>query len=159
MKITRWMAGGMTVAASAALTLVSAGPAQAFPQGACGNSYRKVATYPIATGAKDGNSYGTVTLYQSPTAHRKCVIARLADRYVGKSSYLYVALYVDKNRNRKYDGPDIGIADGSPKYKWFAGPVYAPAEGLCVQFTGAIRIGSQPVVHGGTPEDTWKYCG
>ncbi|WP_405139286.1 hypothetical protein OG589_22730 [Sphaerisporangium sp. NBC_01403] len=159
MKITRWVAGGMTLAATAALTLVPAGPAQAFPQGACGHSYRKVATYPIAKGAKDGKAYGTVTLYHSRTAHRKCAIARVAGSYVGKTSYLYVALFVDRNGNKKYDGRDTGVADGSAKYKWFAGPVYAPADNLCVQFTGAVRIGSKPAVHGGTPEGKWTHCG
>ncbi|MER6170666.1 hypothetical protein [Streptosporangium sp. NPDC001681] len=159
MKITRWVAGGMTLAATAALTLVSAGPAQAFPQGSCGHSYRKVASYPIAKGTKDGKAYGTVTLYHSSTAHRKCAIARVAGSYVGQTSYLYVALFVDRNENKKYDGPDTGVADGSARYKWFAGPVYTSADRLCVQFTGAIRIGSKPVVHGGTPEGKWMHCG
>ncbi|WP_181870959.1 hypothetical protein [Sphaerisporangium album] len=60
----------MTLATAAALTLVSAGPAQALPQGSCGHSYPKVATYPLTKGAKAGQAYGTVTLYYSGTAHR-----------------------------------------------------------------------------------------
>ncbi|GII88534.1 hypothetical protein Ssi03_65240 [Sphaerisporangium siamense] len=159
MKITRWGASGVTLTAVAALTLVSSTPAQALPQGSCGASYRKVATYSISHGAKDGKAYGTVTLYQSPTAHRKCAIARVATSYIGKTSYMYVSLLVDRNRNKKYDAPDIGVADGSPKYKWFAGPVFAPADRLCVQVTGTLRIGSQPTVEGGTPTGKWKHCG
>ncbi|MET9338516.1 hypothetical protein [Nonomuraea sp. NPDC003804] len=159
MKITRWIASGTALTATAALTLVSATPAQAYPQGTCrGNSFRKVASYPITVGAKDGEVYGTVSLYHSRLTRRKCAIARVASPYVGRTSYLYVALLADKNRNNKYDSPDIGVADGSTRYKWFAGPVYAYADQLCVQFHGTIRIGSQPAVHGGTPEGTWKYC-
>ncbi|GAA5051050.1 hypothetical protein HNP84_006537 [Thermocatellispora tengchongensis] len=159
MKITRWAAAGMTLAAVAALTLAPSAPAQALPQGSCGNSYRKVATYPLVEGAKGGEAHGTVTLYHSRTAHRKCAIARVARSYIGRTSYLYVELFVDRNGNKEYDGPDTGVADGSPRYKWFAGPVYAPADGLCVRFAGAVRIGSKPAVHGGTPDGEWKHCG
>ena len=151
---------GMTVAVAAALTVVSAGPAQAYPKGSCGQSYHKVASYPLTQGAKDGKSYGTVTLYESPTAHAKCAIARVASPYIGKTSYLYDELFVDRNRNRRYDGSDIGLGDGSPKYKWFAGPVHAyNTDHRCVQFSGAVRIGAKPVVRGGTPEGKWMYCG
>ncbi|WP_344971053.1 hypothetical protein [Streptosporangium fragile] len=160
MQITRWVAGGTALAAAAALTLVSAAPAHAYPQGTCrGNSFRKVADYTLTKGAKGGEVYGTVTLYHSSLTRRKCAITRVASAYVGRTSYLYVALFADKNRNKKYDGPDIGVADGSTRYKWFAGPVYAYADQLCVRFGGAIRIGSQPIVHGGTPEGAWEYCG
>ncbi|WP_245646950.1 hypothetical protein [Microtetraspora niveoalba] len=76
-----------------------------------------MATYPLSQGAKDGKSYGTVTLYQSPTAHRKCAIARVASAYVGKTSYLYVELFVDRNRNKKYDDADIGVASGAESYR------------------------------------------
>ncbi|MEV0970907.1 hypothetical protein [Microtetraspora glauca] len=158
MKITRWVAGGMTLTAAAALTLVSAGPAQAFPQGTCRGPFHKVASYPITEGAKDGKEYGTVTLYKSSITHKKCAITRVAGPYVGKTSYMYVELFVDRNGNKKYDDPDIGVANGSEKYKWFAGPVYASADHLCVRFTGAIRIGSKPLVHGGTPKGKWMHC-
>ncbi|MBG0829428.1 hypothetical protein HS041_16805 [Planomonospora sp. ID67723] len=160
MEITRWVAGGTALAAAAALTLVPTGPAQAYPQGVCrGSSFRKVASYPLTKGAKGGKVYGTVTLYHSELTRRKCAITRVASPYVGKTSYLYVALFADKNGNKKYDGPDIGVANGSTRYKWYAGPVYAYADRLCVRFTGAIRIGSEPVVHGGTPEGKWMHCG
>lgn len=158
MKITRWAAGGVALAAATALIVVPAGAAQALPQGSCGNSYRKLATYPLTDGAKDGKAYGTVTLYHSRTAHRKCAIARVATSSIGRTGYLYVALFVDRNGNKKYDGPDTGVADGSTRYKWFAGPVFAPADRLCVRFTGAVRIGAQPLVQGGTPEGRWAHC-
>jgi hypothetical protein len=159
-KITRWVAGGTTFATATVLTLVSAGPAQAYPKGSCGQSYRKVASYQLTQGAKDGKSYGTVTLYQSPTAHAKCAITRVAPSLIGKTSYLYVELFVDKNRNKKYDGPDKAAASGSEKYKWFAGPVHIyGVDHRCVQFAGAVRTGSKPLVRGGTPAGKWMYCG
>ncbi|MER7502631.1 hypothetical protein AB0L05_08890 [Nonomuraea pusilla] len=158
MTIRRWVAGVAGVAGAAVLAVVSATPAQAFPQGSCGQSYRKVAAYPLKTGAKDGASYGTVTLYQSPTAHRKCAIARVSGAYVGRTKYLYVELFVDRNRDRAYGRGDTAVADGSEKYKWFAGPVYAPADGLCVRFAGAVRVGSGPLVRGGTPDGAWAHC-
>ncbi|MDF5757512.1 hypothetical protein [Spongiactinospora sp. TRM90649] len=161
MKTMRWAASGMTLTAVAALTLVSSSaPAQALPQGSCGGSYRKVATYQLTEGAKGGKSFGTVSLYQSPTAHRKCIISRVATEYIGKTKYLYADLFIDRNKNKKYDAADTGVASGSEKYKWFAGPVFVEfADKLCVRFSGAVRIGTKPLVRGGTPEGKWKHCG
>ncbi|WP_157530059.1 hypothetical protein [Microtetraspora niveoalba] len=45
------------------------------------------------------------------------------------------------------------------RQKWFAGPVFASADNLCVQMTGAVRIGSKPLVRGGTPQGKWAHCG
>ncbi|GAU69709.1 hypothetical protein SSP35_14_00430 [Streptomyces sp. NBRC 110611] len=128
MKRSRALAGtavlAMTgLAAMAGATTAAAAPAAAAAyNGACGNGYRVVNSVPV-TGK------GTVYLTYSATAGKNCVVT--VRNSPGKPVYMYTYLAAS-------DGTSESVYD-SGEYTSYAGPVYLPAKGVCVDWGGAIE--------------------
>ncbi|MGW1378883.1 spore-associated protein A [Streptomyces sp. NPDC002446] len=127
MKRSRAIAGSAALAVAglatmATATTASAAPAAAAYNGACGSGYKVVNSVPV-TGK------GTVYLTYSATTGKNCVVT--VRNSPGSPVYMYTYLTAtDGSSDWVYDSGD---------YTSYAGPVYLPAKGRCVDWGGTIQ--------------------
>ncbi|MEU9118976.1 spore-associated protein A [Streptomyces sp. NPDC048506] len=128
MKRSRAIAGSAVLAMTGLATLAGATTASAAPtataayNGACGSGYRVVNSVPV-TGK------GAVYLTYNATSGKNCVVT--VRNSPGKPVYMYTYLTAT-------DGSSDWISD-SGQYTSYAGPVYLPAKGICVDWGGSIE--------------------
>ncbi|MFD8545859.1 spore-associated protein A [Streptomyces sp. NPDC059649] len=134
MKRSRAIAGSAVLAVAGLATMATATTATAAPtvtaayNGACGSGYRVVNSVPV-TGK------GTVYLTYSAKTGKNCVVT--VRNKPGKPVYVYT--YITAT-----DGSSDWVYD-SGQYTTYAGPVYLPAKGRCVDWGGAIETVSVSV--------------
>ncbi|AJT62323.3 spore-associated protein A [Streptomyces chattanoogensis] len=127
MKRSRAIAGSAVLAVAglatmASATTASAAPAAASYNGACGSGYTVVNSVPV-TGK------GTAYLTYSAKTGKNCVVT--VRNSPGKPVYMYTYLAPS-------DGTSDAVFD-SGLYTSYAGPVYLPAKGRCVDWGGTIE--------------------
>ncbi|MGY5127714.1 spore-associated protein A [Streptomyces nigrescens] len=128
MKRSRAIAGSAVLAVAGIATMATATTASAAPtaaaayNGACGSGYRVVNSVPV-TGK------GTVYLTYSAKTGKNCVVT--VRNSPGKRVYMYTYLTAT-------DGSSDWVYD-SGQYTSYAGPVYLPGKGICVDWGGAIE--------------------
>ncbi|UQA97237.1 spore-associated protein A [Streptomyces halobius] len=135
MKRSHAVAGSAVLAVAGIATMAMATTATAAPagatatyNGACGGDYRVVNSVPV-TGK------GTVYLTYSAKTGKNCVVT--VRNSPGTPTYMYT-----------YLGPTDGSSDpvfDSGEYTSYAGPVYLPAKGVCVDWGGTIETVSVSV--------------
>ncbi|MFD8327892.1 spore-associated protein A [Streptomyces lydicus] len=127
MKRSRAIAGSAAALAVAGLatmataTGAAAAPTPAAYNGACGSGYKVVNSVPV-TGK------GTVYLTYSAKTGKNCVVT--VRNSPGAPVYMYTYLTAT-------DGSSDYVYD-SGQYTSYAGPVYLPGKGICVDWGGAI---------------------
>ncbi|MFC9230167.1 spore-associated protein A [Streptomyces decoyicus] len=127
MKRSRAIAGSAVLAVASIATMTAATTATAAPKaaaynGACGSGYSVVNSVPV-TGK------GTVYLTYSAKTGKNCVVT--VRNSPGKPVYMYTYLTAT-------DGSSDWVYD-SGQYTSYAGPVYLPAKGICVDWGGSIE--------------------
>ncbi|MEU9483468.1 spore-associated protein A [Streptomyces decoyicus] len=127
MKRSRAIAGSAVLAVASIATMTAATTATAAPKaaaynGACGSGYSVVNSVPV-TGK------GTVYLTYSARTGKNCVVT--VRNSPGKPVYMYTYLTAT-------DGSSDWVYD-SGQYTSYAGPVYLPAKGICVDWGGSIE--------------------
>ncbi|MFI1739911.1 spore-associated protein A [Streptomyces sioyaensis] len=127
MKRSRAIAGSAMLAVAGIATMATATTASAAPKaaaynGACGSGYRVVNSVPV-TGK------GTVYLTYSAKTGKNCVVTvrNKAGKAVQMSAYVTAT-----------NGSSPWVYD-SGKYTAYAGPVYLPGKGICVDWGGSIE--------------------
>ncbi|MFG2137754.1 spore-associated protein A [Streptomyces sp. NPDC048650] len=110
------------IATMATATTASAATTAASYNGACGSGYSVVNSVPV-TGK------GTVYLTYSAKTGKNCVVT--VRNTTGKPVYMYTYLAAS-------DGSSDPVFD-SGLYTSYAGPVYLPAKGRCVDWGGTIE--------------------
>ncbi|MGW9432516.1 spore-associated protein A [Streptomyces decoyicus] len=111
-----------SIATMTAATTATAAPKAAAYNGACGSGYSVVNSVPV-TGK------GTVYLTYSARTGKNCVVT--VRNSPGKPVYMYTYLTAT-------DGSSDWVYD-SGQYTSYAGPVYLPAKGICVDWGGSIE--------------------
>lgn len=140
-------------AVSTAVTAISAGllampsTASAAPLGSCGSGYSKVGSYPV-TRSWEGTA-GHIDVYYSGASGKNCAITRPVSSLAGKAGNIWVCL--DTNTARDCDGT-------TANYHYYAGPVYVPARGKCIDVRGGLnrRSGDNEPFNGGAQR---VHCG
>ncbi|MFG2287479.1 spore-associated protein A [Streptomyces sp. NPDC048595] len=127
MKRSRAIAGSAALAVAGLATMATATTASAAPtaaayNGACGSGYSVVNSVPV-TGK------GTVYLTYSARTGKNCVVT--VRNSTGSPVYMYTYLTAT-------DGSSDWVYD-SGNYTSYAGPVYLPAKGRCVDWGGTIE--------------------
>ncbi|MFD3416622.1 spore-associated protein A [Streptomyces decoyicus] len=127
MKRSRAIAGSAVLAVASIATMTAATTATAAPKaaaynGACGSGYSVVNSVPV-TGK------GTVYLTYSARTGKNCVVT--VRNSPSKPVYMYTYLTAT-------DGSSDWVYD-SGQYTSYAGPVYLPAKGICVDWGGSIE--------------------
>ncbi|MFG2526650.1 spore-associated protein A [Streptomyces sp. NPDC048516] len=127
MKRSRAIAGSAVLAVASIATMTAATTASAATKaaaynGACGSGYSVVNSVPV-TGK------GTVYLTYSAKTGKNCVVT--VRNSPGKPVYMYTYLSAT-------DGSSGWVYDEG-KYTSYAGPVYLPAKGICVDWGGTIE--------------------
>ncbi|MER6838936.1 spore-associated protein A [Streptomyces platensis] len=128
MKRSRAIAGAAALAVAGIATMATATTASAAPaaaakyNGACGSGYSVVNSVPV-TGK------GTVYLTYSAKTGKNCVVT--VRNSPGKKVCMYTYLTAT-------DGSSDWVYD-SGQYTSYAGPVYLPGKGICVDWGGAIE--------------------
>ncbi|GAA2301036.1 spore-associated protein A [Streptomyces caniferus] len=111
-----------SIATMTAATTATAATKAAAYNGACGSGYSVVNSVPV-TGK------GTVYLTYSARTGKNCVVT--VRNSPGKPVYMYTYLTAT-------DGSSDWVYD-SGQYTSYAGPVYLPAKGICVDWGGSIE--------------------
>ncbi|KOG40401.1 Spore-associated protein A [Streptomyces decoyicus] len=111
-----------SIATMTAATTATAATKAAAYNGACGSGYSVVNSVPV-TGK------GTVYLTYSAKTGKNCVVT--VRNSPGKPVYMYTYLTAT-------DGSSDWVYD-SGQYTSYAGPVYLPAKGICVDWGGSIE--------------------
>ncbi|MEU8994557.1 spore-associated protein A [Streptomyces caniferus] len=127
MKRSRAIAGSAVLAVASIATMTAATTATAATKaaaynGACGSGYSVVNSVPV-TGK------GTVYLTYSARTGKNCVVT--VRNSPGKPVYMYTYLTAT-------DGSSDWVYD-SGQYTSYAGPVYLPGKGICVDWGGSIE--------------------
>ncbi|GAA2594614.1 spore-associated protein A [Streptomyces tubercidicus] len=127
MKRSRAIAGAAALAVAGIATMASATSATAAPKaaaynGACGSGYSVVNSVPV-TGK------GTVYLTYSAKTGKNCVVTVRNSPGKRVSMYTYITAT---------DGSSDWVYD-SGQYTSYAGPVYLPGKGICVDWGGSIE--------------------
>ncbi|WP_327687633.1 spore-associated protein A [Streptomyces tubercidicus] len=127
MKRSRAIAGAAALAVAGIATMASATSATAAPKaaaynGACGSGYSVVNSVPV-TGK------GTVYLTYSAKTGKNCVVTVRNSPGKRVSMYTYITTT---------DGSSDWVYD-SGQYTSYAGPVYLPGKGICVDWGGSIE--------------------
>ncbi|MGG7569928.1 spore-associated protein A [Streptomyces sirii] len=127
MKRSRAIAGSAALAVAGLATMATATTASAAPTAAaynraCGSGYSVVNSVPV-TGK------GTVYLTYSARTGKNCVVT--VRNSPGSPVYMYTYLTAT-------DGSSDWVYD-SGNYTSYAGPVYLPAKGRCVDWGGTIE--------------------
>ncbi|MEU8684147.1 spore-associated protein A [Streptomyces sp. NPDC048611] len=128
MKRSRAIAGSAALAVAGIATMATATTASAAPaaaaayNGACGSGYSVVNSVPV-TGK------GTVYLTYSAKTGKNCVVT--VRNSTGKRVNMYAYLTAT-------DGSSDWVYD-SGQYTSYAGPVYLPGKGICVDWGGSIE--------------------
>ncbi|MFE6739630.1 spore-associated protein A [Streptomyces tubercidicus] len=127
MKRSRAIAGAAALAVAGIATMATATSATAAPKaaaynGACGSGYSVVNSVPV-TGK------GTVYLTYSAKTGKNCVVT--IRNSPGKRVPMYT--YITAT-----DGSSDWVYD-SGQYTSYAGPVYLPGKGICVDWGGSIE--------------------
>jgi len=133
MKRSRAIAGSAILAVAGIATMATATTASAAPKaaaynGACGSGYRVVNSAAV-TGK------GTVYLTYNAKTGKNCVVT--VRNKTGKA--VQMSAYVAAT-----DGSSPWVYD-SGKYTSYAGPVYLPGKGICVDWGGSIETVSVSV--------------
>jgi hypothetical protein len=106
---------------------VGAAPAGASAD-SCGTGYGFLESYPIK-GLDDGVTGGYVSVYYNGSTGKNCAIARPISAWSGKVSHIEVQLSADGHPGYVQDGRD-------QNYHYYAGPIYIPARGKCINVGG-----------------------
>ncbi|MEV6563856.1 spore-associated protein A [Streptomyces kronopolitis] len=127
MKRSRAIAGSAILAVAGIATMATATTATAAPKaaaynGACGSGYSVVNSVPVS-------GKGTVFLTYNAKTGKNCVVT--VRNATGKAVPMYAYLTAS-------DGSSPYVYD-SGKYTSYAGPVYLPGKGICVDWGGSIE--------------------
>lgn len=123
-KILTVAIGGLAALAVTAPAASAANPYT--PVRICGSSYRVIAHHDV-TGPK-GGVLGTAYLLYSRTTRKNCATT-IKRRAVGVPTFTEVSLAKKGGRYR---------AQGSDRYRYYAGPLYLYAPGTCVIYGGRM---------------------
>ena len=146
-RITRRITHAAALAAGLSAIAV-ASPAQAAsnpysPQGVCGGGYGVIDKHELRSG---GVQLGTVYLLYNGASGRNCVVT-IKERAVGKKTPM--AAYL-KRQGAKGNGKlDYG------RFGYYAGPKRVAAKNTCVQWGGAVKVGSRVAAY----RSTFEHCG
>ncbi|MFE7779333.1 hypothetical protein ACFU5O_36835 [Streptomyces sp. NPDC057445] len=142
-------------AVATAASAISAGmlavpsAASAATSGSCGSGYTKVGSYPV-TRSWEGTA-GYIDVYYSRATGKNCAITRRISSLAGKAGGIWVCIDQSEGNARDCDG-------GNRNYRYYAGPVFVPGRGQCIDVHGGLnrRPGDNAPFTGGAQR---RHCG
>jgi hypothetical protein len=130
----RAVTGAAAALALAVIPGMASAPASAASP-SCGSGYAFLDSYPIK-GLDSGRTGGYVSLYYSGSTGKNCAIAMPISSWSGLVSHLDVQLSTASYPGYVDDGLDAN-------YHYYAGPIYIPARGQCVDVGGYFQYGGE----------------